>query len=511
MSSEPTKETITAIFNKLRTQPANKLCFDCGAKNPTWSSVTFGVFICIDCSAVHRNLGVHLTFVRSINLDTNWTWLQLRQMQVGGNANASQFFRQHNCITDDAQQKYNSRAAQLYRDKLLNKAQEAIKTYGTNTFLEHSNIEKSVNELKCSKSSIEEHQSDEYLDDKNLSTEKPVVESNNESFDILQCPPPNDSIKPGIRKIQPKRSGLGAKKVSSLGATKVKTNFAHIEQKANLESRCNKETFSTEPLNDSKEDNFKIESDSSLADKVLSFKKQEEAKLSQMNPQKAKQLERLGMGFNLKGVVSHSATFDMQTISQEQPNSSFNTPFERDRIESNQNDLFNQYSSSTSSSAGMYSSSKFDDDNLSEDFEKIDFIDQPKVTTMFSPITEHPKTNQPKTNKTYKTYENTEAQSKFGNAKGISSDQFFGNDNNNEVSASLSRFQGSTSISSADLFNDGKSNNSVSKLHSFDPRNNFNDLDDVKESVRQGVTKVAGRLSSIASDVMSSIQEKYGY
>ncbi|XP_017491095.1 PREDICTED: ADP-ribosylation factor GTPase-activating protein 2 [Rhagoletis zephyria] len=572
----PTKQDIEAVFHRLRAQPANKACFDCSAKAPTWSSVTYGIFICIDCSAVHRNLGVHLTFVRSTNLDTNWTWLQLRQMQLGGNANAAQFFRQHNCVTTDAQQKYNSRAAQLYRDKLAAMAQQAMKVHGTKLHLENTADKADGNESK-STTDAEEDFFAECINDNNkktlfennnseqevkldilpkaitptLSNDKPSTESLSggaPSVDFLNSVVPPTAVTPsiGVRKIQPKKSGLGARK-GGLGATKVKTNFAEIEQRANLANQCKEAPIVSDKTKSAEEEQESVAS-MRLAYKDLSIqKKREEDKLKSIDPAKAKQMERLGMGFSLRGAdVSHSALSDMETIKQ--TSAPKNGPLQNKSSNiGNSDDLadidsvFGEYSCAlyidnigigggrSGSSAGK--SSKIDKSELEMmGFESIESIGggHSNITSMFAGgdgDAKPTKTTKPAqsagayaSKSQLKNVDDTSAQQKFGSAKGFGSDQFFANDANQLESrkANLSRFQNSDSISSSEYF--GGSRNGPDGLGNRDSRGyatgvNFQapDLDDVKESVRQGVHKVAGRLSSIANDVMSSIQDKYGY
>jgi len=68
--------------------PGNNQCADCGEKDPQWAAANHGVFVCIVCSGAHRNLGVHISRVKSLFLD-NWKRDELEVMKDHGNTIAA--------------------------------------------------------------------------------------------------------------------------------------------------------------------------------------------------------------------------------------------------------------------------------------------------------------------------------------------------------------------------------------------------------------------------------------
>uniref|UniRef100_A0A7N0UJ13 Uncharacterized protein n=1 Tax=Kalanchoe fedtschenkoi TaxID=63787 RepID=A0A7N0UJ13_KALFE len=60
---------LVPVSQILREIPGNGICAECSAPEPDWASLNLGILLCIECSGVHRNLGVHISKVRSITLD----------------------------------------------------------------------------------------------------------------------------------------------------------------------------------------------------------------------------------------------------------------------------------------------------------------------------------------------------------------------------------------------------------------------------------------------------------
>ncbi|KAL1141427.1 hypothetical protein V6Z11_A11G029200 [Gossypium hirsutum] len=208
MASSDSLSDKNAVFRKLKAKSENKMCFDCNAKNPTWASVTYGIFLCIDCSAVHRSLGVHISFVRSTNLDS-WSPEQLKMMIYGGNNRAQVFFKQHGW-TDGGkiEAKYTSRAADLYRQML---SKEVAKSMAEDAGLPSSPV---APQLSAATNGFSGSKIDEVLKESSLgSQEKPEVSAAPKASHTVVTSAVKKPL--GARKVTGKTGGLGARKLTN--------------------------------------------------------------------------------------------------------------------------------------------------------------------------------------------------------------------------------------------------------------------------------------------------------
>ncbi|VDM35257.1 unnamed protein product [Hydatigera taeniaeformis] len=239
---------------------------------------------------------------------------------------------------------------------------------------------------------------------------------------------------------------------------------------------------------------------------------------SKMDPQRSEQYERLGMSAGVGGartkVIGHSAVSDMKTIESEDAND-LRGPGGRKGNQSGMGTFEETIDTfSRGGSNWLYLSSSRDGDasddwdldpfkaraaaGLSSSSSRTGLLDLPTESrtsrsgnigvskssnsTFSSASTEPPPMSE-------------EMRLKLQNAKSISSADFASEDQGSNFDSS--QFEGRTSLSSDEYF--GRPQPKYRPDYSVE-------LNSIKEGVREGVTKVATRLSAFANDVMSQLQ-----
>ncbi|CAF0993892.1 unnamed protein product [Adineta ricciae] len=75
----------------VRSLPGNGKCCDCDADVPEWASINLGILLCLNCGGAHRGLGVSLSKVRSLHMDT-WDLETLLVMSELGNTVVNEIY-----------------------------------------------------------------------------------------------------------------------------------------------------------------------------------------------------------------------------------------------------------------------------------------------------------------------------------------------------------------------------------------------------------------------------------
>ncbi|PUU80702.1 hypothetical protein B9Z19DRAFT_1113763 [Tuber borchii] len=104
---------------EIQKRNGNNVCCDCNAPAPQWASPKFGIFICLTCAGIHRGLGVHISFVRSITMDS-FKNEEIKRMEKGGNKRCQEFFQNAPEFDENMtiSERYGSSFGEDYKEKL---------------------------------------------------------------------------------------------------------------------------------------------------------------------------------------------------------------------------------------------------------------------------------------------------------------------------------------------------------------------------------------------------------
>jgi stromal membrane-associated protein len=162
-----TQEQLKRRLKAAMARPENQVCSDCAGKQPRWASLivpppgsppgslTIGAFCCLECSGSHRKLGVHISFVRSINLDT-WKEKEVEAMERGGNKIVNAIFEARLSEFGMHSGKPSLRSDGRTRERYVRDKYERRKFYDPNGLQQFVSEEESSSEEETESSSDEE-------------------------------------------------------------------------------------------------------------------------------------------------------------------------------------------------------------------------------------------------------------------------------------------------------------------------------------------------------------------